>query len=119
MNTPITIPIPAVEGDAGVPLVYDGATSDPTNLQFAASGTGPSDGSVTLSPSGNIVGLYEFVVGVRRNSTDSNSNTSFDSQYLPLFIRPAAPASLSVWNPQRRTRSVVSQLMQASVMETP
>ena len=100
MNTPVTISIPVEEGDAGVPLSYQaalhGGNLNPTNLQITISGTGPNDGSATLTPSGNIVGLYYFGVGVGRNSTDTTTNTNLDIQYVPLFIRPLAPTSLSV-----------------------
>ena len=102
MNTPVTISIPVEEGDAGVPLNYVGATfnvggtQNPANLTITTSGTGPNDGSATLTPSGNIVGLYFFGVGVERNSTDTTTNTNPDTQYVPLFIRPLAPTSLSV-----------------------
>jgi cyclophilin family peptidyl-prolyl cis-trans isomerase len=102
MNTPVTISVPAVEGDAGVPLSYQAATFDmsgtvnPANLKIAISGTGPSDGSATLTPSNNIVGLYYFGVGVGRNSSDTSTNTNIDIQYVPIFIRPAAPTGLSV-----------------------
>jgi cyclophilin family peptidyl-prolyl cis-trans isomerase len=97
MNTPITVPIPVGEGDAGVPLSYGaGGASDSTNLQVSASGTGATDGSVTATPSGNIVGLYSFGVGVGRNSTDPSADTSYDVQFVALFIHPDAPATLSV-----------------------
>ena len=61
MNTPVTFPIPVVEGDAGVPLAYApaGPPTRPT-CKSRTSGTGPTDGSATLTPSGNIVGLYEL-----------------------------------------------------------
>ena len=98
MNTPVTIPIPAEEGDAGVPLAYDSGSND-TRLQITSSGTGPTDGSATLTPTGDIVGLYQFAVGVRRSTANPATSGSDDIQYLPIFIRPLAPTSLSVLTP--------------------
>jgi cyclophilin family peptidyl-prolyl cis-trans isomerase len=98
-NTAVTVPIPAAEGDAGVPLAYVASVPSYTgsNLQIATSGDGPSNGSLTVTPSGNLAGVYSMSVGVKRNDpSDQFANSDEDSQDVALFIRPAAPALLSV-----------------------
>ena len=49
------------EGDPGVPLSYGAVvvSGDP-DLQISATGTGPTDGSVTVTPSGGITGVYDL-----------------------------------------------------------
>ena len=101
VNTPVTVSVPVAEGDAGVALSY-GAQSLPAgnpNLQATASGTGPTDGSMTVTP-GATPGVYSVLVGVWRNSTQSSANMAPDLQTVAVFVRPAAPtASLSVTLP--------------------
>ena len=96
MNTPVTFAIPVTVGDPGVPLAYASDTSDPYNLQINTSGTGPTDGSATVTPSGNLLGVHGVRVGVRRDSTDPSSNTNYDIQDVAVFIRPTTPTSISV-----------------------
>ena len=95
MNQPVTFTIPVEEGDAGVPVAYGAAVmSDTYSLTCDAA----SDGSPTATavPSDNITGVYDLIVGVWRDSTDSSTNTNYDSQNVALFVRPTAPASLSI-----------------------
>jgi cyclophilin family peptidyl-prolyl cis-trans isomerase len=105
VNTPVTVSVPVAEGDAGVGLSY-GAQSLPAgnpDLQATASGTGPTDGSMTVTP-GATPGVDSVLVGVWRNSTQSSANTAPDLQTVAVFVRPAAPtASLSVTMPQGAT----------------
>ena len=75
MNQSVTFPIPVDEGDAGVPVAYGAAVvSDTDRLTCDAA----SDGSptATATPSGDLVGVYDLIVGVWRDSTDSNTNTN-------------------------------------------
>ncbi len=99
MNQPVSIVVPTVLGDAGVPLAYDAYAADPAegavleDIAVSASGNGPNNGVVTVTPSNDLVGVYGLVVGVRRDS--NTGNNYFDSQITPLFIRPQAPGFLS------------------------
>ncbi len=99
VNTPVTVPIPAREGDAGVPLAYGASVTNYTgpDLQFTTSGSGPTDGSLTVTPSGDITGVYSVVVGVWRNDPNNPSgNSTPNTQAVALYVRPTAPASLSL-----------------------
>ncbi len=98
VNTPVTVSIPVAEGDAGVAIGYGAQTLIPgdPDLQVTASGTGPTNGALTVTP-GSTPGVYGVQVGVWRNSGPSSANTAPDMQTVAVFVRPAAPAaSLSV-----------------------
>jgi cyclophilin family peptidyl-prolyl cis-trans isomerase len=100
MNQPVTVPIPVVEGDAGVRLLYSATLPPGTrNLSVTTSGSGPTDGTMTVTPSGDAVGVYSLLANVRRDSTDPLSNRHNDSEYVALFVRPVTPASLSITTP--------------------
>ena len=95
-QTTITFPVPVTEGDTGVALGYGALiVGSPSNLAINATGTGPSDGLVTITPTAgaNVAGLYSVEVGVWNAS---NGGSSYDAQYAALDINPAAPASLSI-----------------------
>ncbi len=95
MNQPVSFTIPVEEGDAGVQLTYGAAVvSDTNSLTCNAAEDGSA--SATATPSGDITGVYDLIVGVWRDSTDPNSNTNYDSQNVALFVCPTAPASLSI-----------------------
>ena len=92
MNAPVTVSLPVVEGDAGVALAYNShVISQTSSLAITATGTGPKDGSATITPSGDILGVYDVIVGVERDG----ANDDYDSQDIPVFIRPLAPSSLT------------------------
>ena len=104
VNASVTFPVPVVEGDPGVPLNLRrevlGSFDPNHNLVVAASGTGPSDGAVTVNTDGAAPGVYGLVVGVWRNASSSSANTALDMQTVALFVHPAAPAaSLSLLSP--------------------
>ena len=73
--------------------------SDTSDLQIDASGTNATDGSATITPSGDLLGVYDVIVYVSRDSSDSDSNTDPDSQDAAVYISPSAPTSLSVTTP--------------------
>ncbi|MCE5267958.1 MAG: peptidylprolyl isomerase [Planctomycetaceae bacterium] len=99
MNEAVTFKIPVVAGDASVSLYYSYGQSPNANLAITASGTGPSNGSATVTPSNDIVGVFPVLFGVRRDSSDSSANMGWDTEYAAVFVRPAAPASITVATP--------------------
>jgi cyclophilin family peptidyl-prolyl cis-trans isomerase len=99
VNTAVTFPIDVKQGDPGVSLSYGAgvATANTTNLTCNSATDGSAN--ATATPSGGIMGVYSLVVGVWRNSTDSSSNTNFDSQHVALFVHPLAPTTLTLTSP--------------------
>ena len=113
-NTSISVSVPVVEGDAGVGLAYGGTVQGYLGPSFTVtgSGSGATDGKVTITASNNIAGVYSLLVGVWRHDSNSNANTAMDSQAVALYVHPAAPASLSLLSPvigQNGTTYVVTQ----------
>ena len=82
-NTPVNFQIPGVdpEGDA----IYYGAMADPSITDVTVSADS-STGVVTVTPATGAVGVRAFAVGVR-----APDGTSWDTQKVPLYIRPASP----------------------------
>ena len=60
-------------------LEYNADTSDTTDLTVAASGTGPSNGSLTVTPSNNVVGVYGVIVVMDRAGSNF-AQGDYDSQ---------------------------------------
>jgi cyclophilin family peptidyl-prolyl cis-trans isomerase len=95
VNTAVTFAIETGQGDAGVALAYGAAVgSDTTSLTCESA----SDGTAyaTATPSDDIMGVYDLLVGVWRDSTDTSTNTDYDSQHVALFVRPTAPTTLTL-----------------------
>ena len=83
-----------VEGDVGVPLSYGAiVVSSTSDLTISATGTGPTDGMLTVTPSNDLVGVFDTEVGVWATSS---GGSTYDAQHVAVFISPAAPASLSI-----------------------
>jgi cyclophilin family peptidyl-prolyl cis-trans isomerase len=97
VDTPVTFPVPIGVGDAGVQIDYNGLVNFAgSNFVVTRSGSVPADASLTVTPSGGIVGVYSVAVGVWRNDV---GETLYDSEYTALFVRPAVPTSLTVTTP--------------------
>ena len=94
VNQPVTFTIPVTQGDSSVPLLY-GAISNPhvANLTITNSGS-----QVTVTPSGGITGIYSVQIAVWRDTSQSPGSSSWDSQFVPVFIGPAAPTGISLTN---------------------
>lgn len=90
VNTPVTVPIPAtdVEGSA---IAYS-ASITPTNSHLTATVNG-SNGTITVTPTGGIVGAYELVVSAMAPGTSASQG---DSQSVPVYIKPNAPTSVQL-----------------------
>ena len=90
-NTPVNFTIPAtdVEGDA---IYYAGIVS-PDNANLALT-VDSATGISTLTPSNGIYGVYSIEVGVEPSTSDTNS--SFDTQMVPVYIDPAAPTGIDL-----------------------
>jgi cyclophilin family peptidyl-prolyl cis-trans isomerase len=89
VNTAETFSIPAtdVEGDS---IYYDAIVS-PTNANISIS-VNHTTGSVTVTPSSSLVpGVYSIMVRVA-----SSSSGTFDTQLVPLYIKPAAPTAVTL-----------------------
>lgn len=94
VDTPISFSIGAfdIEGEAGVEgneVSFAGVIStanDDIELE-----TDADTGFSTLTPSGGIVGVYSVLVGVR-----AWNGAEWDTQEVPLFIRPAAPGEIEL-----------------------
>jgi hypothetical protein len=71
-----------VEGDA----IFYGGTADPSATDITVSVNG-STGTGTITPLAGAAGVRAVALGVRK--TDAND---WDTQVVPVFIRPAAPS---------------------------
>jgi cyclophilin family peptidyl-prolyl cis-trans isomerase len=98
MNTPVTFPIAVVQGDPGVALAY-GAEVGTSTTDLTCNSASDGSANATATPSGDILGVYDLVVGVWRNSSDTNSNTNYDEQHIALWVQPLAPTSLTLTTP--------------------
>ena len=98
-NTAVTFQLPGVDVDGGVFFYLDHETIgqffqigppnpvDP-NLQYSVD---QGTGEVTVTPTNDIVGVKSIFVGVSRDP-----DADIDTQSIPIFIRPKAPASLDL-----------------------
>ncbi len=87
VNTPVSFQLPVYDAH-GDTVSYQANSSLVANLNVTISNTG----LVTATPSSGLVGVQEMEFGV---SSASQTNTnSFDTQFVPLFIDPAAPTSV-------------------------
>ena len=98
VDTAVTFSIPVDQGDSGVSLTYGAAVvSDTTDLTCSADSGGGA--SATATPSNGIVGVYSLIVGVARSSSDSSTNTDYDTQHIALYVKPSAPTGLEITTP--------------------
>ena len=93
-NTPVTFTIPGldVEGQAGVEgneLFYASIIS-PANDALTIE-TSSTTGQTTITPSGNLAGVYGILVGVKEPTS-----STWDTQSVPVFINPAAPSGIDL-----------------------
>lgn len=92
-NTPVSFLLPTTNVD-GIPIVYE-ALVNPTNANIAVS-VNNTTGVVTVTPSNGITGVYKLYVGVKMANPPSSDTTPFDTQYVPLYIKPALPSSIAL-----------------------
>lgn len=85
-NTPVTVTLVGVDVE-GDPIVF-GAAPIPANPNLAVSISGAS---VTITPTGNIAGVFPILF-----SAQAYPGGPADSQYVPLYIRPAAPSGIQL-----------------------
>lgn len=85
-NTPVTVTLVGVDVE-GDPIVF-GATPNPPNANLAVSVSGAN---VTITPSGGIAGVYPILL-----SAQPYAGGPTDYQYVPLYIRPAAPSGIQL-----------------------
>ena len=88
-NTPVSFDIPAtdVEGDA---KYFAGVLAVSTsNLSINVNS---STGHTTVTPNNNVPGVYMIRVGV----TKADYSDTYDAQYVPVYVDPAAPTSISL-----------------------
>lgn len=88
VDEPVSFTIPAtdIEGD----VIYYSGLMYPENANIGIE-VAEVDGVVTLTPTNGEVGVHGVFVGVR-----SLEGTQWDTQALPLFIRPAAPSGITL-----------------------
>jgi len=89
-GVPVTFTIPVVNVD-GVPLTYAGSVS-PASADLALT-VNSSTGVATLTPSAGASGVYSIQLGVVSGSA---ANTTPDTQLVPVYIKPAAPAGIDL-----------------------
>ena len=62
-------------------------------------------GTATVTPSNNLLGVYNVILAVWRSGTDPSSGSPYDSQHVAVYISPTAPAALSsVYSGEQRGR---------------
>jgi cyclophilin family peptidyl-prolyl cis-trans isomerase len=84
---PFSIAGTDVEGDA---IYYDAIVS-PSNSNISIS-VNHTTGSVTVTPSSSLpAGVYSILVGVA-----SSSSSNYDTQLVPLYVKPAAPTAVKL-----------------------
>jgi cyclophilin family peptidyl-prolyl cis-trans isomerase len=90
-NTAVSFDIPAtdVEGNA---IYYAGMVS-PTNTNITLN-VNSSTGHATLTPANNVYGVFSLFVGASMPDPPSSDTAPFDTQYVPLYINPAAPSGI-------------------------
>lgn len=88
VNTSASFTLSAVdvEGDS---LYYDGIV-DPANENLTLE-VNTDTGQATVTPKGGLTGVHGLLVGVRQ----ADGNT-WDTQEVPVFIKPVAPASVEL-----------------------
>lgn len=87
-DTPVSFYLSSidVEGDA---VYYAGLVySDTDDIDISVNST---TGLVTVTPSNGITGVYELYFGVR-----ATNGSSWDTQFVPLLINPAAPTGIDL-----------------------
>jgi cyclophilin family peptidyl-prolyl cis-trans isomerase len=95
VNAPVSFDVPAtdVEGDA---ILYGSyVLPDDSNPDLTIT-VNSSTGHATLTPTGGISGVYSVMVGVRASTVLSGQNPSWDTQRVPVYINPAAPAGVTL-----------------------
>jgi len=87
-DTPITFNIPAtdVEGDA----MYFAGQVTPYNANLTLT-VNSATGEATLTPRNGVYGVFSIILGV----STATPNT-YDTQYVPVYINPPAPGSISL-----------------------
>ncbi len=93
INTPVTFSIPATNV-SGKAMDYT-ATISPANSNLAVT-VNANTGQATLTPSGNVYGVFSVQVGVSAENAASGENTTPDTQLVPVYVDPAAPASIQL-----------------------
>jgi cyclophilin family peptidyl-prolyl cis-trans isomerase len=89
VNTPVTFNIPATDVEGDAIYYYGGLGSTNDNLTVTVNS---STGQGTLTPTASSVpGVYSILVAVR--ATD---NSVWDTQYVPVYVNPAAPSSITL-----------------------
>jgi cyclophilin family peptidyl-prolyl cis-trans isomerase len=92
-NTPVAFDLSSVDVEnTAVYYDYD-HTSLNSNITVALNN---ATGHGTLTPSNGLAGVYSIYVGVKVDSSVLQQNTSYDSQYVPIYIHPAAPTSITL-----------------------
>ncbi len=86
---PVSFVIPAVdvEGDS----IFYGGTADPSATDITVT-VDSSTGEGTITPLSGAVGVRSVAIGVRKPTPDSNDQSPWDTQVVPVYIRPAAPS---------------------------
>ena len=94
VNTPVNVTLSAtdVEGDS---IYYDGAVATATGTELSVT-TNHTTGQMTVTPSSDVVGVYSILVGVVPTNYTSGQNSNWDLQYVPVYVHPAAPTSISL-----------------------
>ena len=82
------IPATDVEGD---PIYYDGHRSARLKANLSLT-VDSSTGDCQLTPSNGIVGVFGIQVGVGASTASSHS----DTQFVPVYISPAAPTGIEL-----------------------
>jgi cyclophilin family peptidyl-prolyl cis-trans isomerase len=86
-NTPATVQLQSFDVEGST--VYYGLGGDAPNVHYTVN----ASGLVTVTPSNNFAGVAPLLVGV---APDPSFSGDFDSQYVPVFITPAAPTSIDL-----------------------
>ena len=85
-NTPVTVSLVGIDVE-GDPIVFS-AVANPPHPDLAVSLSGAN---VTITPSGGVAGVYPILF-----SAQAYLGGPADYQYVPLYVRPAAPSGIQL-----------------------
>ena len=88
VDTPVEFQIPGIDV-RGNPMYFEGYV-EPDHPDLALS-VDHETGVATLTPTGGTAGVFSVLVGVTRWSP-----SRFDTQMVPVYIHPAAPAAMEL-----------------------
>lgn len=99
-NTPVSILIEGIDVE-GDPMFY-GADLKPSHPSISVTVPSFTQGLVNISPTNGVIGAYWLNLRVYSDRGD-------DTQAVPLFIKPAAPTTITLLNPSASGSTVTNR----------